>query len=85
MLSVLLGVAFLAPVPYKTWGDAGAITFIASLMLFRVAELFTGKRAFAFLPYIIATFLALVLVLVFAPDLYSHIALIVFLGNFCRA
>lgn len=40
--------------------------------------MFIGKRASAFLPYIIATFVVLALVMVFAPDLYAHVALIVF-------
>lgn len=63
-----LTLALSAPDPYKKWGGFVAVASIASLMTLRASsEIFTRKISLAILPYNIATYVAIVAVIAFAP------------------
>jgi hypothetical protein len=53
------------------------VAFISSQFVWRAIQTVTGKSCFECLPYIVATFLAIVPIMLFAPSQYSHVALIV--------
>jgi len=77
--AIALVIAFYASAPWKLWGAYGVLVFISSQFVWRAIETVTGKFSFEWLFYIVATFLAIVPVMLFAPEQYSHIALIVWL------
>ncbi len=80
LLCIALILAFYAPAPWKLWGAYGVLVFISSQVVLRAIQTVTSKSCLECLPYIVATFLAIVPVMLFAPDQYSHIALIVWLA-----
>ena len=64
--------------PYKRWGAMFTLVFIGSLIVYRTLQQFFDERANAFIPYVVATFLAIMPVAIFAPSPYSLIAWIVY-------
>jgi len=77
LFAIALILAFYAPSPWKLWGLYGVLVFTSSQLVWRAIESVAGKSCFECLPYIVATFLAIVPVMLFAPEQYSHVALIV--------
>lgn len=70
---------FYAPSPWKQWGGVCVLVLTASLLVSRAIQVITGTAKLAFLPYIIATFLVLAPILVFAQGVPQIVAGIVFI------
>jgi hypothetical protein len=77
LFSIALTAAFFAPAPWKLWVAYGVLVFVSSQFVWRAIQTIAGKPCSECIPYIVATFLAIAPVMLFAPEQYSHIALIV--------
>jgi hypothetical protein len=75
---VALFAQFYAPSPWKQWGGVCVLVLTASLLVSRAIQVITGDSKLSWLPYIIATFLVLAPLLVFAQGLAQLVAGIVF-------
>jgi hypothetical protein len=77
--AVALVLAYYAPQPWKYWGLSIVLVYIASTLVIRALQEIKGDVPDEWIVYIVATFIPMVLIGLYAPAPYGPITFIVFL------